>query len=95
MCPCCLLSRFCSIDFRFMYLLRSEHWICSGVQAKLNLSGAGPVADVAISGLLGWVSFRTEQTGGRLALRIWAPVGIEAYVRPPLPVPSPPVRSAV
>ncbi|EIE26295.1 hypothetical protein COCSUDRAFT_26953 [Coccomyxa subellipsoidea C-169] len=69
----------------------SDH--LSAVSAKsadvtLNLSGAGPVADVAVSGLPGWVAIRTEQNGGRLVLRVWAPAGIEAYVRPPLPVPQ-------
>lgn len=47
------------------------------------------MVDVAVSGLLGWVAIRAEQGRGRLALRVWTPVGIEAYVRPPLPVPLP------
>lgn len=91
MCPYYLLGHFCSGNCGF-YIHHSLSIDCSVLmQVKLNLSGAGPVADVAISGLPGWVSFRTEQSGGRLALRVWAPVGIEAYVRPPLPVPPPPL----
>ncbi|BDA41159.1 probable nitric oxide-associated protein 1 at N-terminal half [Coccomyxa sp. Obi] len=73
-------------------IVRSRGGLRMIKEVKLNVSGAGPVADVAISGLPGWVSFRTGQSGGRLALRVWAPVGIEAYVRPPLPVPPPAVR---
>lgn len=69
-----------------MPLLRSVY--SAVLQVTLNLSGAGPVADVAVSGLPGWVAIRTEQSGGRLVLRVWAPAGIEAYVRPPLPVPQ-------
>ncbi|CAL8466555.1 g6091 [Coccomyxa elongata] len=73
-------------------IVRSRRGLRVIKEVNLSLSGAGPVVDVAISGLPGWVSFRSEQSGGRLALRVWAPVGIEAYVRPPLPVPPPPVR---
>lgn len=56
------------------------------VQMTLTVQGYGPVADVSISGLPGWVSISTQQNQGRLALRVWAPAGIEAFVRPPMPV---------
>lgn len=56
------------------------------MQATLNIRAPGKVADVAVSGLPGWLSVQTEQSQGRLVLRIWAPHGIGAYVRPPLPV---------
>ncbi len=56
------------------------------MQATLNIRAPGKLADIAVSGLPGWVSVQTEQSQGRLVLRIWAPHGIGAYVRPPLPV---------
>lgn len=58
------------------------------VQATLNIRAPGKVADIAVSGLPGWVSVQTEQSQGRLVLRVWAPHGIGAYLRPPLPVKS-------
>jgi hypothetical protein len=56
------------------------------MQAALSVAGRGPVVDIAVSGLPGWVALHSEQGKGRLQLRIWTPPGIEAYVRPPLPV---------
>lgn len=90
----CTITR-CSAYSKENYSNRQALHACSAatkwtavLQVTLNLSGAGAVADVAVSGLPGWVALRTEQSGGRLVLRVWAPVGIEAYVRPPLPVPQ-------
>lgn len=60
--------------------------VMRAVQAVLSIGGSGPVVDIAVSGVPGWVALRTEQNQGRLQLRIWAPAGIEVYVRPPLPV---------
>ena len=61
------------------------------------------VADIAVSGLPGWVAVSISPDGfGRhysskqefqdvtqqdIRLRLWAPKGIEVYVRPPLPTP--------
>ena len=56
------------------------------MQATLTIRAPGKVADIAVSGLPGWVSVQTEQSQGRLVLRVWAPHGIGAYLRPPLPV---------
>lgn len=50
-----------------------------------KLSGA--VADIAISGLPGWVTVLSPGTKGLVCLRVWAPVGVEVFVRPPMPVP--------
>jgi len=60
------------------------------------------IGDVALSGVPGWVSVlagpgrssrgRRQQRGGASAsagtvhLQVWAPVGVEVFVRPPLPV---------
>ncbi len=62
------------------------------LQVNLEVQGYGPVADVSISGLPGWVSISTQQRRGRLALRVWAPAGIEVFVRPPVPVAAPVLR---
>ena len=51
-----------------------------------KLSGA--VADIAISGLPGWVTVLSPATEGLISLRVWAPVGVEVFVRPPMPVPA-------
>lgn len=51
-----------------------------------KLSGA--VADIAISGLPGWVTVLSPGTKGLIQLRVWAPVGVEVFVRPPIPVPA-------
>ena len=55
------------------------------MQVTLIIRAPGKVADISVSGLPGWVSVQTEQNQGRLVMRIWAPHGIGAYVRPPLP----------
>ena len=55
------------------------------LQTTLSIRAPGRVADISVSGLPGWVSVETEQSQGRLVLRVWAPKGIGAYVRPPLP----------
>ena len=47
-------------------------------------SDGGAVADIAISGVAGWISVSMAE-GSRVALCIYAPIGIEAFVRPPMP----------
>ncbi len=49
---------------------------------------SGSLADIAISGLPGWISVLSPGVRGEIQLRIWAPVGVEVFVRPPMPVPS-------
>ena len=69
-----------------------QGWPCrihdtgQSAQATLNIRAPGKVADITVSGLPGWVSVQTEQSQGRLVLRVWAPHGIGAYLRPPLPL---------
>ena len=58
---------------------------CMHLQAVLSVAGRGPVLDIAISGLPGWVAVLCDQGQGRLQIRVWTPPGIEAYLRPPLP----------
>lgn len=58
--------------------------------------------DVAISGIPGWVTIyhsrelqvssaakRAKETGVQLHIRVWTPIGVEVFVRPPIPVPNP------
>ena len=45
------------------------------------------VADVCVSGLPGWVAVHVPEARGCVQLRVWAPAGIEVFVRPPLPAP--------
>jgi hypothetical protein len=47
--------------------------------------GRGPLADVAVSGLPGWVSVSAPRGRAPLRLRVWAPRGVEVFLRPPLP----------
>lgn len=47
---------------------------------------SGPLADIAISGLPGWISVLSPGVRGGIQMRIWAPVGVEVFVRPPMPV---------
>ena len=56
-------------------------------QITINAAGqAGPLADIAISGLSGWVAIFCPLHRGRVVVRVWVPRGIETYVRPPIPV---------
>lgn len=67
---------------------------CRGnLQAVLRTRIVGePLADIAISGLPGWVAV-SSQGRGEVHLQIWAPAGIQAFVRPPLPCPEPTPRA--
>jgi nitric-oxide synthase, plant len=51
------------------------------------------IGDVALSGVPGWVSVLagpgSRRNRGMVHLKIWAPVGVEVFVRPPLPVSLP------
>ena len=47
----------------------------------------GRMADVCVSGLPGWVAVHVPEAIGLVQLRIWAPAGIEVFVRPQLPAP--------
>lgn len=50
------------------------------------------LADIAISGVPGWVSVQAGGRGGqRIDLDVWVPVGIEVFSRPPLPMTPPPL----
>ena len=49
----------------------------------------GPIADLVVSGLGAWILVAAGggQRGAvaRIALRVWAPRGVEVFVRPPMP----------
>ncbi|KAK9841484.1 hypothetical protein WJX74_006630 [Apatococcus lobatus] len=49
----------------------------------------GQIADLAISGLAGWIALHAGAFQGPIKLQIWCPMGIEAFSRPPLPMPDP------
>ena len=62
------------------------------VQARtvtLELRATRREADIAVSGL-GWISIgclpTLQKTALRAVLEIWAPSGVEVYLRPPMPV---------
>lgn len=57
-------------------------------------SGAIPLADVAVGGMPGWVTVVSGGTKGVVRLRLWAPKGVEVYVRPPLPCALPTIKSS-
>lgn len=47
------------------------------------------LADVAVSGLPGWVGVYAPFTKQNIQLTVWAPRGVEVFLRPPLPCPAP------
>lgn len=50
-----------------------------------------PLADIAVSGLPGWVAVGAPGArGGKVRLVVWAPRGVEVFLRPSLPCPLPP-----
>jgi nitric-oxide synthase len=51
------------------------------------------LADVAVSGLPGWVAVHAPYAKQGLDLRVWVPRGVEVFLRPPVPCP-PPARPA-
>ncbi|KAK9806106.1 hypothetical protein WJX72_001602 [[Myrmecia] bisecta] len=54
-----------------------------------STSAQAAVADIAISGMSGWAAVYLPAARASMTLRVWAPVGVEVYVRPALPVPNP------
>jgi len=54
-------------------------------------SGVEPIADIAISGVPGWVAVYCSgrRGAGCVDVRVFTPIGVEVFVRPPLPVPAP------
>ena len=47
------------------------------------------VGDLAVSGLPGWVSIWAPHSHQDITVRVWTPRGVEAFLRPPIPCPSP------
>lgn len=56
------------------------------VQVRLMAGGRTRLADIAVSGLPGWITVNTSDGRGSVRLGIWAPAGVEVFVRPPMPV---------
>ncbi|GAX85282.1 hypothetical protein CEUSTIGMA_g12700.t1 [Chlamydomonas eustigma] len=50
---------------------------------------SGAIADIAVSGMPGWVTFWAPRAKHDLRVRVWVPVGVEVFLRPPFPCPSP------
>lgn len=57
--------------------------------AGMGADSRAALADIAVSGLPGWVSVHVPRAQKALRLRVWAPRGVEVFLRPPLPCPSP------
>ena len=49
------------------------------------------VVDITLSGLPGWMTIYASSihSGDRITVTVWAPIGIEVFQRPPIPVPWP------
>ncbi len=62
--------------------------ICLPLQVVAVSRLSGALADIALSGLPGWVSVLSPGVKGEIHMRVWAPVGVEVFVRPPIPVPG-------
>lgn len=56
------------------------------MQVRLVAKGQAKVADISISGLPGWVTVEVPSGRGEVQLTVWAPAGVEVFVRPPIPV---------
>ncbi|GMH44225.1 hypothetical protein BSKO_12159 [Bryopsis sp. KO-2023] len=71
-----------SIELRGgLALVREFEILASGVTVG--------VGDVSVSGLPGWCSILVKRGGGLVRGRIFVPRGVEAYLRPHIPVPDP------
>jgi hypothetical protein len=57
---------------------------------KSPIPTAACLADVAVSGLPGWVGVYAPFSKQDIVLRVWVPRGVEVFLRPPLPCPVPP-----
>jgi nitric-oxide synthase len=70
--------------------LRGGLRVAKVVSLRAGADVAEALADVAVSGVPGWVTvFARGGRGEGVRLRLLAPKGVEVYARPPLPVPSP------
>jgi len=57
---------------------------------EMDHTGHGEaICDIAVSGFPGWTTVFCPGAVGKISIRIWTPRGIEACVRPPIPVPKP------
>ena len=74
-------------------IIQVEIWVHMWVvhaQVDTAVSGQqGPLLDIAVSGLTGWVTIAAPRGAGRISMRVWAPRGCEVLLRPALPVRSP------
>jgi nitric-oxide synthase len=52
------------------------------------------LADVAVSGVPGWIAVHSPRGRSPVRLRVWAPRGVEVFLRPAIPVPLAPVLAA-
>jgi nitric-oxide synthase len=57
---------------------------------KSPIPTAACLADVAVSGLPGWIGVYAPFSKQDIVLRVWVPRGVEVFLRPPLPCPPPP-----
>lgn len=52
------------------------------------------LADIAVSGLPGWIGVYSQYTKRDIHLKVWTPRGVEIFLRPPLPCPTPQMSGA-
>lgn len=60
----------------------------ASIKAASRFRGITSVADIAISGIPGWIQVSCEDNDGAINILVEAPVGIEVFVRPPIPTSS-------
>ncbi len=56
----------------------------------MHAHGCCPHApSLALAGVPGWISLWSPGARQRVLVRVWAPKGVEVFLRPPLPAPPP------
>ena len=77
MYPCCMIipSEHAPLHVKLLFFMQ--------VIKTTGLKGA--VADIAISGLPAWITLLSPGRHGSIRVRVWAPRGVEVFVRPSIP----------
>lgn len=68
--------------------LRGGLRMARSVDLHSNSGGDGVHQDIAISGIPGWIAVHSSgRRKGGVKMNVWAPVGVEVYMRPAFPIP--------